>query len=174
MTKQWYVVHTYSGFEEKVKTTIKDNAQRRGLSDKIAEILIPTEKVVELKAGKKRETTKKFYPGYVLINMDMDDETWHLVSSTPRVTGFVGGEKPTPLMSEEIDVVVQQIEKGPSTQVKTQFDRGDSVRIIDGAFANFNGFVEDIDNVHNKLKVMVTIFGRQTPVELNFMQVEKT
>jgi transcriptional antiterminator NusG len=106
--------------------------------------------------------------------MDLDDETWHLVSSTPRVTGFVGAEKPTPLHPEEIDVIVQQIEKGPTTQVKTQFDRGDSVRIIDGAFANFNGLVDEVDNVHNKLKVMVTIFGRQTPVELNFLQVEKT
>ncbi|RJQ47390.1 MAG: transcription termination/antitermination factor NusG [Nitrospiraceae bacterium] len=174
MSKQWYVVHTYSGFEEKVKISIKESAQRRGLNDKIDQILIPTEKVIELKAGKKKETTKKFYPGYILIEMDLDDETWHLVSSTPRVTGFVGGERPMPLHPEEIDVIVQQIEKGPSTQVKTQFERGDSVRIIDGAFANFNGFVDDVDNVHNKLKVMVTIFGRQTPVETNFLQVEKT
>lgn len=174
MSKQWYVVHTYSGFEEKVKTSVKESAQRRGLDDKIGQVLIPTEKVIELKAGKKRETTKKFYPGYILIEMELDDETWHLVSSTPRVTGFVGGEKPTPLHPEEIEVIVQQIEKGPSTQVKTQFERGDSVRIIDGAFANFNGFVDDVDNVHNKLKVMVTIFGRQTPVETNFLQVEKT
>ncbi len=174
MTKQWYVVHTYSGFEEKVKASINDNAQRRGFADKITQILIPTEKVIELKAGKKKETARKFYPGYILIEMDLDDETWHLVSSTPRVTGFVGGEKPTPLHPEEIDVIVQQIEKGPATQVKTQFERGDSVRIIDGAFANFNGFVDEVDNVHNKLRVMVTIFGRQTPVEANYMQVEKT
>ncbi|RJQ22594.1 MAG: transcription termination/antitermination protein NusG [Nitrospiraceae bacterium] len=174
MIKQWYVVHTYSGFEEKVKTSIRDNAERRGLGEKIGQILIPTEKVVELKAGKKKETTKKFYPGYILIEMELEDETWHLVSSTPRVTGFVGGEKPTPLQPEEIDVIVQQIEKGPATQVKTQFERGDAVRIMDGAFVNFNGFVDDVDNVHNKLKVMVTIFGRQTPVELNFLQVEKT
>ncbi|RJQ54766.1 MAG: transcription termination/antitermination factor NusG [Nitrospiraceae bacterium] len=174
MAKQWYVVHTYSGFEDKVKTSIKESAQRRGLSEKIDQILIPTEKVIELKAGKKKETMKKFYPGYILIEMELDDETWHLVSSTPRVTGFVGAEKPTPLHPEEIDVIVQQIEKGPTTQVKTQFDRGDSVRIIDGAFANFNGLVDEVDNIHNKLKVMVTIFGRQTPVELNFLQVEKT
>lgn len=174
MTKQWYVVHTYSGFEEKVKTSIEDSVKRRNLVDKIAQILIPTEKVVELKSGKKRETTKKFYPGYILIEMVLDDETWHLVSSTPRVTGFVGGERPAPIQQEEIDVIVQQIEKGPATQVKTQFERGDSVRIIDGAFANFNGFVDEIDDVHDKLRVMVTIFGRQTPVELNFLQVEKT
>jgi len=174
MTKQWYVVHTYSGFEEKVKLSINDSAQRRGLADKITQIMIPTEKVIELKAGKKKEKAKKFYPGYILIEMDLDDETWHLVSSTPRVTGFVGGERPTPLHPEEIDVIVQQIEKGPTTQVKTQFERGDSVRIIDGAFANFNGFVDEVDSVHNKLKVMVTIFGRQTPVEANYLQVEKT
>ncbi|HDH11992.1 MAG TPA: transcription termination/antitermination factor NusG [Nitrospirae bacterium] len=174
MTKQWYVVHTYSGFEDKVKISIEDNARRRGLSDKISQILIPSEKVMELKSGKKKETTKKFYPGYILIEMELDDETWHLVSSTPRVSGFVGGDKPAPLQQEEIDVIVQQIEKGPSTQVKTHFDRGDSVRIIDGAFANFNGFIDEIDEDHDKLRVMVTIFGRQTPVELNFLQVEKT
>jgi len=174
MERQWYVVHTYSGFEEKVKASILDNTQRRGLEGKIAQVLIPTEKVIELKAGKKKETAKKFYPGYILIEMELDDETWHLVSSTPRVTGFVGGEKPTPLHPEEIDVIVQQIEKGPATQVKTQFERGDSVRILDGAFANFNGFVDEVDNLHNKLRVMVTIFGRQTPVEANFLQVEKT
>ncbi len=174
MSKQWYVVHTYSGFEEKVKTSIEDNIRRRGWSDKISQILIPTEKVVELKSGKKKETTKKFYPGYILIEMELDDETWHLVSSIPRVTGFVGSDKPTPVHQDEIDVIVQQIETGPTKQVKTQFERGDSVRIIDGAFANFNGFVDEIDEVHDKLRVMVTIFGRQTPVELNFLQVEKT
>jgi len=174
MAKKWYVVHTYSGFEERVKASIEDSVRRRGLNEKITQILIPTEKVVELRAGKKRETTKKFYPGYILIEMELDDETWHLVNSTPRVTGFVGGENPTPLQQEEVDVVVQQIEKGPSAQMKTQFKRGDSVRIIDGAFANFNGFVDEVDEAHNKLRVMVSIFGRQTPVELNFLQVEKT
>ncbi len=173
MAKKWYVVHTYSGFEEKVKATIEEDVQRKGLSEKITQILIPTERALELKAGKKKETTKKFYPGYILIEMELDDKTWHLVSSSPRVTGFIGGEKPTPLQDEEIDVIVQQIEKGPATQVNAQFDRGDSVRIIDGAFANFNGVVDEVDEDHNKLKVMVTIFGRQTPVELNFLQVEK-
>jgi len=174
MTKQWYVVHTYSGFEDKVKLTIEDTMQRRGLTEKLSQILIPTEKVIELKAGKKKEKTKKFYPGYILIEMELNDETWHIVSSTPRVTGFVGGDKPAPIGQEEIDVIVQQIEEGPSTQVTTQYDKGDSVRILDGAFANFNGFVDDIDEAHNKLRVMVTIFGRQTPVEVNYLQVEKT
>jgi transcriptional antiterminator NusG len=174
MANQWYVVHTYSGFEEKVKTIIEDNARRRDLSDKISQILIPTEKVFEIKAGKKKESTKKFYPGYILVEMELNDETWHIVSSTPRVTGFVGGERPTPVQQEEIDIIVQQIEEGPATQVKAHFERGDGVRIIDGAFANFNGFVDEIDEDHSKLRVMVTIFGRQTPVELNYLQVEKT
>lgn len=174
MEKNWYVVHTYSGYEEKVKLSIEDNVRRRGLEEKVGEILIPAEKVVELKAGKKKESIKKFYPGYILINIVLDDETWHLVSSTPRVTGFVGGENPSPVHQEEIDVIVKQIEEGPSTQVMAKFDMGDPVRIIDGAFANFNGFVDNIDPDHNKLRVMVTIFGRQTPVELNFMQVERS
>ncbi len=174
MTKNWYVVHTYSGFEEKVKTTIEEGAARKGLKEKITQILIPTENVVELKGGKKRKASRKFYPGYILIEMELDDETWHLVRSTPRVTGFIGGAHPSPLDKEEVDVIVQQIEKGPSLTVKTHFSRGDGVKITDGPFTNFNGFVDDVDGEHNKLRVMVTIFGRQTPVELNFMQVEKT
>jgi len=174
MSSNWYVVHTYSGYEEKVKAIIEDNAERRGLSGKITQILIPTEKVVELKSGKKKESTKKFFPGYILINLELDDETWALVNSTPRVTGFVGGEHPVPLQQEEIDDIKQQIEKGPATQVKAQFERGETVMIIDGAFSNFNGYVDEVDNDHNKLRVMVTIFGRQTPVELNFLQVQKT
>ncbi len=174
MAKKWYVVHTYSGFEEKVKIVIEESIKRKGLEDKVSQILIPTEKVVELKAGKKRETSKKFYPGYILIQMEMDDETWHIVRSTPRVTGFVGGREPASLQEEEVDMVIQQIEKGPPPQAKTQFDRGDDVRITDGPFNNFNGFVDEVDADHNKLRVMVTIFGRQTPVELNFLQVEKT
>lgn len=173
MEKQWFVVHTYSGFEEKVKLSIEDAARRRGLEDKIDQILIPSEKVVELKSGKKKESQKKFYPGYILVQMEMSDETWHLVNSTPRVTGFVGGDKPAPIQQEEIDVIVKQIEEGPATTVTAQFDRGDTVRIIDGSFANFNGFVDEIDEVHNKMRVMVTIFGRQTPVEVNYLQVEK-
>ena len=174
MEKNWYVVHTDSGYEEKVKLSIEDNVRRRGLEEKVGQILIPAETVVELKAGKKKESVKKFYPGYILVNIVLDDETWHLVSSTPRVTGFVGGEKPSAVHQEEIDVIIQQIEEGPAKQVMAKFDMGEAVRIIDGAFANFNGVVDDIDQDHNKLRVMVTIFGRQTPVELNFMQVEKS
>lgn len=174
MARNWYVVHTYSGYEEKVKTTIEKSISGKKLKEKISHILVPTEKIIELKGRKKRETSKKFYPGYILIEMELNEETWHFVRSTPRVTGFVGGTHPTPLRQEEVDVIIQQIEKGPAPQVKTQLNRGDSVRIIDGPFTNFNGFIDEVDVEHNKLRVMVTIFGRQTPVELNFFQVEKT
>jgi transcriptional antiterminator NusG len=150
MGKNWYVVHTYSGFEEKVKISLEEKIENRGMQERITKILIPTERIVELKAGKKKESDKKFYPGYILVEMELDDETWHMVKSTPRVTGFVGGKK-----------------------IKTQFQKGESVRITDGPFSNFNGYVEDVDMDHGRLRVMVSIFGRQTPVELNFLQVEK-
>lgn len=174
MEKNWYVVHTYSGFEEKVKLAIEEKREKHNLGEKIERILIPTERVVELKGGKKRESDKKFYPGYILIEMALDDETWHLIRSTPRVTGFVGGSSPVPLDEEEVSVMLQQIEKGPVPQVKTQFQKGEIVRIIDGPFANFIGNVEEVDMDHGRLCVMVSIFGRQTPVELNFFQVEKS
>jgi len=173
MEKNWYVVHTYSGFEEKVKLTIEEKVEKQDLKEKISRILIPTERVIELKAGKKKESDKKFYPGYILVEMDLDDATWHLIRSTPRVTGFVGGSNPIALSEEEVDVILQQIERGPVPQVKTQFQKGESVRIIDGPFTNFIGNVEDVDIDHGRLNVMVSIFGRQTPVELNFFQVEK-
>ncbi|MGB9716685.1 MAG: transcription termination/antitermination protein NusG [Thermodesulfovibrionales bacterium] len=173
MGKNWYVVHTYSGYEEKVKQTLEEKRDKKGLQDKILRILIPTEKVVELRGGKKRESDKKFYPGYILVEMELDDETWHLVRNTPRVTGFVGGTKPVALSEEEVSVIMQQIEKGPVPLVKTQFQKGEQVRIIDGPFTNFVGYVDDIDVDHGRLCVMVSIFGRQTPVELNFSQVEK-
>jgi len=174
MEKKWYVVHTYSGFEEKVRLSIEEKVQTQGLTEKIVKILIPTERVVELRAGKKRESDKKFYPGYILVEMELDDETWHLVKSTPRVTGFVGGKHPVPIPEEEVEIIMQQVEKGPVQQVKTQFSKGESVRIIDGPFSNFNGFVDDVDFDHGRLRVMVSIFGRQTPVELSFFQVEKS
>jgi transcriptional antiterminator NusG len=173
MGKNWYVVHTYSGYEEKVKQGIQERAEKRGLSDKIARILIPTEKVIELRSGKKKESDKKFYPGYILVEMDLDDETWHLVRSTPRVTGFVGGTKPVPIPEEEVELIIHQLEKGPTPQVKTQFQKGENVRIIDGPFTSFVGYIDEVDMDHGRLKVMVSIFGRQTPVELNFFQVEK-
>jgi transcriptional antiterminator NusG len=173
MAKNWYVVHTYSGFEEKVKLSIEEKTEKKDLKDRITRILIPTEKVIELRAGKKRESDRKFYPGYILVEMELDDETWHLVRSTPRVTGFVGGTKPVPIPEEEVEIILQQLEKGPAPQVKTQFQKAESVRIIDGPFSNFVGYIDEVDMDHGRLKVMVSIFGRQTPVELHFFQVEK-
>lgn len=173
MAKNWYVVHTYSGYEEKTRASIEDKVQSRGLEDKIGRILIPTEKVIELRGGKKRETDKKFYPGYILIEMELDEETWHMVRSIPRVSGFVGGAKPMPIPDEEVQQILQQIEKGPTAQVRTQYQEGEQVRIIDGPFSNFTGNIEEVDMDHGRLRVMVSIFGRQTPVELNFFQVEK-
>ena len=173
MGKNWYVVHTYSGFEEKVRLSIEEKVEALGMQEKISKVLIPTERVVELRAGKKKESDKKFYPGYILVEMELDDETWHLIKNIPRVTGFVGGKKPVPIPEEEVEIIMQQVEKGPVPQVKTQYQKGDSVRIVDGPFSNFNGFVEDVDMDHGRLRVMVSIFGRNTPVELNFFQVEK-
>jgi transcriptional antiterminator NusG len=174
MVKNWYAVHTYSGFEEKVKASIVDNARRKGLQDKISRVLIPTERVLELRSGKKRETDKKFFPGYILVEMELNDETWHLIKSIPRVTGFIGGTKPVALPEEEVQMLLQQIEQAPQQPPKTQYQKGENVRIIDGPFTNFVGVVDEIDIDHGRLKVMVSIFGRQTPVELNFYQVEKT
>lgn len=173
MGKNWYVVHTYSGFEEKVRLSIEEKVEALGLQEKISKVLIPTERVVELRAGKKKESDKKFYPGYILVEMELDDETWHIIKNIPRVTGFVGGKRPVPIPEEEVEIIMQQVEKGPVPQVKTQYQKGDSVRIVDGPFSNFNGFVEDVDMDHGRLRVMVSIFGRNTPVELNFFQVEK-
>ena len=173
MGKNWYVVHTYSGFEEKVKLAIEEKARLKGLEEKIFRILIPTEKVIELRGKKKKETDKKFYPGYILVEMELDDETWYLIKNTMRVTGFVGGTKPVQIPEEEVDVIIQQLEKGPAPVLKTRFEKGENVRITDGPFSNFLGFVDEVDMDHGRLKVMVSIFGRQTPVELAFSQVEK-
>lgn len=173
MDKHWYVVHTYSGFEEKVKISIDEKVRLKNLEDKIGRILIPTEKIIELRGKKKRETDRKFYPGYILVEMALDDDTWHLIKNTMRVTGFVGGAKPVPLPEEEVDIIVQQMERGPMPQIKSQFEKGENVRITDGPFSNFVGFIDDVDMDHGRLRVMVSIFGRQTPVELSFSQIEK-
>lgn len=170
---QWYVVHTYSGFEEKVRLTLEGKVQSPDFAEKMGRVLIPSEKVIEIRAGKKRETDKKFYPGYILVEMELDDETWHLIRSIPRVTGFVGGQKPVPIPQEEVDQILQQLERGAPAQVKSQFTEGEIVRINDGPFSNFTGSVDEVDAEHGRLKVMVSIFSRQTPVELNFYQVEK-
>lgn len=173
MTKNWYVVHTYSGYEKKVKDTIEKKVEEKGLKERITKILIPTEKVIERKGSKKKESEKKFYPGYILVEMELDDETWHLVRSTPRVTGFVGGTKPVPLPEEEVAMILQQLEKGTVPQVRTQYVVGDEVKIIDGPFSGFVGKVDSVNVDHGRLVVVVRIFGRETPVELNFTQVEK-
>lgn len=175
MEKNWYAVHTYSGFEKKVKDAIEERIKSLGLQDRISKILIPTEEVIEIKGGEKKVSTKKFYPGYILIEMEMDDDTWHLVKSTPKVTGFVGGgTSPVPLTTEELETIVKQIEVGATlSKVKVQFRRGENVRIIDGPFTNFTGIIDDINPDHGKLRVLVSIFGRETPVELDFLQVER-
>jgi transcriptional antiterminator NusG len=173
MGKNWYVVHTYSGFEEKVKLAIEEKARLKGIEESIGRILIPSEKVIEIRGKKKRESDRKFYPGYILVEMELDDETWYLIKNTLRVTGFVGGTKPVPIPEEEVDVIIQQLEKGPAPVVKTHFEKGENVRITDGPFTNFVGYIGDVDMDHGRLKVMVSIFGRQTPVELSFSQAEK-
>jgi len=174
MGKNWYVVHTYSGFEEKVKLAIEEKARLKGIQDSIGRILIPSEKVIEIRGKKKKESDRKFYPGYILVEMELDDETWYLIKNTLRVTGFVGGTRPVPIPEEEVDVIIQQLEKGPAPVVKTHFEKGENVRITDGPFTNFVGYIDDVDMDHGRLKVMVSIFGRQTPVELSFSQAEKS
>jgi transcription termination/antitermination protein NusG len=175
MAKSWYVVHTYSGFENKVKASLEERAKSLGLQDKVSQVLVPTEDVVELRNGKKRTSTRKFFPGYILVEMELDDSTWHLVKETPKVTGFVGDkQKPAPITEEEVGLVRTQMEEGAApAKREAAYSRGDSVRIIDGPFASFTGSVEDVNVDQGKLKVMVSIFGRATPVELDFLQVEK-
>lgn len=175
MTKKWYAIHTYSGFEGRVKASIEEKIKTLKLEDKIAQVLVPTENVVELKDGKKRVSTKKFFPGYVLIEMDLSDETWHLINNIPKVTGFIGSNnKPSPLTDDEVENIRKQMDTGVTlTKTKSQFQKGDNVRIADGPFLGFTGVIDDIDIDHRKLRVMVSIFGRSTPVELDFLQAEK-
>lgn len=176
MAKEWYIVHTYSGFEKKVAESLKQRVQAYDLEDQIGEVLIPTEDVVEMKGGKKVVSPKRFFPGYVLVQMEMNDDTWHVVKNTPKVTGFVGaGQKPAPLTQEEVDQVIHQVTvAAEKPKPKYVFEPGETVRIIDGPFSNFSGLVDEVNLDRNTLKVMVTIFGRSTPVELDFLQVEKT
>lgn len=175
MAKRWYVVQVYSGFEEKVAKQLQERIAASGLADKFGEILIPREKVVELKKGKKVSSQRKFFPGYILVEMEMNDETWHVVKSTPKVTGFLGaGGKPRPMPKAEVEALRQQIEEGiERPKPKVMFQVGDPVRVIDGPFTSFNGIVEEVLEDKGKLKVSVSIFGRPTPVELDFVQVEK-
>ena len=174
-SKNWYIVHTYSGFEKKVAESLQERVKAYGLQSDIGEVLIPTEDVVEMRGGKKVVTAKRFFPGYILVEMNMSDHAWHVVKNTPKVTGFVGaGTKPTPLSKEEVDHVLEQVKTAAEKpKPKYTFEKGDHVRINDGPFASFNGVVDEVNADRNTLKVMVTIFGRATPVELDFLQVEK-
>jgi transcriptional antiterminator NusG len=172
---RWYIIHTYSGFEDRVQETLRQRAEALGMSGDFGEIRIPTETVVELKGGKKRETQRKFFPGYILVQMRMSDAAWHVVRNTPKVTGFIGtGKKPTPLSQGEVDMILEQVVSAKEKpKPKYVFEKGEPVKIIDGPFSNFSGVVEEVNLDRNTLKVMVTIFGRQTPVELEFLQVQK-
>ncbi|MDO6515564.1 MULTISPECIES: transcription termination/antitermination protein NusG [Neptuniibacter] len=176
MSMRWYVVHAYSGYEKRVMNTLKERVELHSMQDLFGEILVPTEEVVEIRDGKKRKSERKFYPGYVLVNMDMNDESWHLVKNTPHVLGFIGGTagKPAPITEAEANEILSRVESGvDKPRPKTVFEPGEMVRVTDGPFADFNGVVEEINYEKNKLHVAVLIFGRSTPVELDFGQVEK-
>ena len=173
---RWYVVHAFSGFEKQVQRSLLEHIKRAGMEDQFGEILVPTEEVVEMKGGEKRTSERKFFPGYVLVKMEMSDETWHLVKGVPKVSGFIGGSgtKPTPITDKEAAVILQQVQEGvEKPRPKFSFIAGELVRIVDGPFMDFNGSVEDVNYEKSKLRVSVSIFGRLTPVELEFSQVEK-
>jgi transcriptional antiterminator NusG len=173
--RNWFIIHTYSGFEQKVADSLRSRAEAFGFADKIGQILIPTEEVVELRAGKKVTSKRMLYPGYVLVEMEMNDELWHAVKATPRVTGFVGGgTSPVPLTADEVNSILYRQEKSAEhPRPKLSFEKGENVRIVDGPFTNFSGKVDEVNAERNTLRVLVTIFGRATPVELDFLQVEK-
>ena len=174
--KRWYVVHAYSGFEKLVMSALRERIQNEGMADKFGEILVPTEEVVELRSGQKRKSERKFFPGYVLVEMVMDEQTWHMVRSTPKVLGFIGGtsDKPAPITPKEAETILQRMQdSSEKPKPKVLFEVGEVVRVIDGPFADFNGVVEEVNYEKNRLRVAVLIFGRSTPVELQFDQVEK-
>lgn len=174
MALKWYGVHTYSSFENKVKLSLQERIKNLELEELFGEILIPSETVMELKKGERKTTTRKFFPGYILVNMELNDDTWHVVKETAKVTGFVGGNTPVPITDEEIAKITKRVEEGAEKpRPKIKFEVGETVRVVDGPFLNFAGVVEDVKPDKAKLRVMVSIFGRATPVELEFMQVEK-
>jgi len=176
MSKRWYVVHAYSGFEKSVARNLKERIERSGMQDSFGQILVPVEEVVEMKSGQKNISERKFFPGYVLVEMDMTDDSWHLVKNTPKVTGFVGGSamRPTPISEKEVQAILQQIQEGvEKPKPKILFEAGEGVRVREGPFTDFHGTVEEVNYDKNKLRVSVSIFGRATPVELDFSQVEK-
>lgn len=175
MIKKWYVVHTYSGYENKVKAALQERVKSNKMEGFFADILVPSEKVIGLVKGEKKTTSRKFFPGYILVNMELNESTWHLVKDTPKVTGFVGGTTTPPAISEEeVKKITRQMEEGAvRAKPKVLFDRGENVRVVDGPFTNFTGIVDEVKPEKGKLKVLVSIFGRATPVELDFVQVEK-
>ena len=176
MAKRWYIVHAYSNFEHKVKSSLEERIKLAGLEDKFGEILVPTEEVVEMREGQKRRSERKFFPGYVLVNMEMDDETWHLVKDVPKVLGFIGGssDRPAPISDKEAEAILQRVKEGvDKPRPKVLFEPGEVVRVTDGPFNDFNGVVEHVNYDKNRLRVAVQILGRSTPVELDFGQVEK-
>lgn len=176
MTMKWYGVHTYSGFEYKVKLNLEERIRMLGVEDQFGEILVPSEVVVELKNGERKTSTRKFFPGYILVQLELDSETWHIVKDTAKVTGFVGGgTSPPPIPNDEVEKIMARMEEGAERpKPKVLYEVGETVRVVDGPFLNFTGIVEDVKPDKGKLKVMVSIFGRVTPVELDFIQVEKT
>ena len=176
MAMRWYVVHAYSGYEKKVAASLKERIDLQGMTDRFGDVLVPTEEVVEMRAGQKRRSERKFFPGYVLVQMDLDSDTWHLVKKTPRVLGFIGGkaDAPAPITDAEAQAILSRIEEGvEAPRPKTLFEPGEMVRVIDGPFNDFNGVVEEVNYEKSRLNVAVLIFGRSTPVELAFAQVEK-
>lgn len=177
MSKRWYVVHAYSGYEKKVAAALKERIELHEMQDQFGDVLVPTEEVVEMRGGQKRKSERKFFPGYVLVQMELSDESWHLVKETPRVMGFIGGkaDKPAPITEKEAMAILQRVDdSADKPKPKTLFEPGEMVRVIDGPFNDFNGVVEEVNYEKNKLRVAVLIFGRSTPVELDFSQVEKT
>ncbi|MDY6848012.1 MAG: transcription termination/antitermination protein NusG [Geoalkalibacter sp.] len=176
MAKKWYGVHTYSGYENKVKANLEERIRALGFEDSFGEVLIPSETVVELRKGERKTSQRKFFPGYILVQMELDNESWHVVKDTPKVTGFVGGNNnPPAIPDEEVAKITSRMEEGVERpKPKVEFEVGETVRVVDGPFLNFTGVVEDVKPDKGKLKVMVSIFGRTTPVELEFIQVEKT
>lgn len=175
MAKQWYVVHTFSGYEQKVKAALEERVRSMGKEQQFGEILVPVEKVMELVKGKKKTSSRKFFPGYILVQMELDDETWHVVKETPKVTGFVGGSThPPPVSDEEVKAITQQMEEGAiKPKPRVLFSVGEGVKVVDGPFVDFNGIVEEVRPEKGKLRVLISIFGRATPVELDFVQVER-